>query len=445
MFKKDLEKDKSIVKKSIEKKKINPNISNVVLNESISPELRSVVEIVNEIRKLFVDNYYIKDSDIIDIVFATAFSSILPGDPVWLVVVAQSSGLKTEIIRSFGEAPNEYVHPSSKITENAIASGSESRKKGFSLADKINGKIWTIKDLTTLLESRVEKVQAIAASMREIYDGYISVDSGLEGGSKNIQCKTTLIAAVTPDPIEKTKVFKAEIGERVLYMRIPIMDYDGKAKLKEALKQSDTENSDTRKKISDKVFDFLNLLETCSELENLDTEKLDESTIDLLFNFADFIATLRTSVTFDFKGNEIEHVNTSESPARLYKQLVKLSFALKHIRGTSVNDTNVLNSISKVVMDTIIPGKRIICLTPFIENYPKNEEIHNTEIIKFLETFSVSKYVTVKMLKELEVLNVIKSTKGGKGSRVWKIDDDFFNEHNNVFDILSKNNCYSNI
>lgn len=135
-----------------------------------------LVGICDDIRKFWIDNFLIKDIDIIDIPLAVALSHGLPDDPVWLIIISQSSGLKSEIIRSFGDEPTPFIIPVSKITANAIMSGS---KGGDCLAYDAHNKILMIKDLTTVLESRPEIVATVASQLREMYDGYISVASGL--------------------------------------------------------------------------------------------------------------------------------------------------------------------------------------------------------------------------------------------------------------------------
>ncbi len=399
----------------------------------------SIFTLANEIRELFNNNYYIKDLDIIDILLATVYSHIISGDPVWLILIGQSSGIKTELLRSFGETPSKYIHPSSKITEQAIVSGSK-LKNEITMAEKVNEKIWLIKDLTTLLESKPEKVAAVTSQMRELYDGYINVDSGMEDGSKSIsKTRTTLIAGVTP-VIDGIRLFKSNMGERVLYKRIPIIDSDGMIKLKEALDNSPVRDEERRKIIYNKVQEFLSLLFKLKVNNTENLNSISDESKDIFFKLSRFISELRISIQWNFRNTEIEDIAIEESPARLHKQLKKLAYSLKVIRGKDDVTDEEIKSIVKVSLDTV-PYKRILCLIPFVKNYSDNRKIYNTEVMNFLKNNKVPRTSADRLMTELESLNVLEFSydKGNEDcSKLWKLNDSFFKKHIDVLKWFSR-------
>src|SRR4029450_429760 len=79
-------------------------------------------------------------------------------------------GLKTEIIRSSNDVP--VIYPLSNLTAQTFASGFQVRgKEQPSLLTRLDGRILTLKDFTTILTMHRDKRSEILAQLREIYDG----------------------------------------------------------------------------------------------------------------------------------------------------------------------------------------------------------------------------------------------------------------------------------
>lgn len=428
-----------------------PDIIEMELNMEINPctGKHKITILCEDIRKFWVENYLIKDIDMIDFPLGLAVTHMLPGDPVWGFLVAQSSSLKSEIIRSFGEVENDYIHPSSKLTENAILSGSHEE----TLADRLNGKIWIFKDLTTLLGMRHERLEVVAGNMREIYDGYITMDSGKLNNSVHVKVHTTMIAGVTPDVIDgKSRLFKAEVGERVLHKRFEHFKDEDSDKLLEFLEQDEFKVNVKRKEISlkmslllEEIFKQKKKYDECDydiKIKNKDTQKL-------IMNLAKFLAKMRISVMWDFKQENIDDIGTPEGPARLYLQLKKLAAAFMIVKGKEEIDDIVLTSISKVVMDTM-PRKRFVCLLPFIVNnecWKENKGIDNMKMLDYGKLVHGMGQTTItRKLQELEEMNVLTNTKPYNGKNKEKDEKiDIEKEMNKDDSMLKKLNKRFNV
>ncbi len=397
-----------ILEPEIEKEIEKDKTKQLDLEDNYQRPKYKITELCKDIREYWIKNYLIKDIDMIDIPLAVAITHMLPGDPVWLFMVAQSSSLKSEIARSFGEIENKYVHTSSKLTENAILSGSYDED---SLAERLNGKLWIFKDLTTLLGMRPERLEVVAGTMREMYDGYITLDSGKLKDSKNIKVHVTLIAGVTPDVIDgRSKLFKAEVGERVIHKRFKYFDKDDSSKLLEFLEESEFKSNKKRKEINIKM-DIL-LEEIFKQKEIYDNSDYDikiknKDTQKILMDLAIFLAKMRISVHWSYNQKEIEDIGTQEGPARLYLQLKKLAAALKIVKDRPEIDSIVISSIVKVIMDTM-PYKRFVCLLPFIVNWKENNGIENIKILDYTKVVhEISNSTARRRLEELEEMNIL--------------------------------------
>ena len=160
---------------------------------------------------------YVKDEGPILITIAVALSNKLAGDPVWLMLIAPPGGTKSEIIRSFSSngKVNEFVHPISTLTPSTFVSGLPENED---LLPRIDGKIVTLKDFTTILTKQKDARNEILGQLREIYDGHFSKETGSGVGTKYYDSKITVIAGVTP-VIDTFAGVQSLLGERFLRIR----------------------------------------------------------------------------------------------------------------------------------------------------------------------------------------------------------------------------------
>ena len=158
---------------------------------------------------------YLEDFQAIDIIMATAISICLPGDPVWLFLIAPAGSSKTELLRSF---TGNLIYTISTLTPQTLISGLKGVKDA-DLLPKLNGKVLIIKDFTSILSKKNEDQTAIFADLREAYDGYLEKSFGSGVGTKRHESKFGLIAGVT-DAIDKYRVVHSQLGERFLKCRL---------------------------------------------------------------------------------------------------------------------------------------------------------------------------------------------------------------------------------
>ena len=116
----------------------------------------------------------IEDIQATDIMMAVAISVVLPGDPLWLFVIAPAGGSKTEQLRAYS---GDRIFTISTLTPQTLISG----LKGFDKIDllpNLDGKVLVIKDFTSILSKKPEDQTAIFADLREAYDGYLEKSFG---------------------------------------------------------------------------------------------------------------------------------------------------------------------------------------------------------------------------------------------------------------------------
>ncbi len=106
-------------------------------------------------------------------VLAAYVANRLPGDPVWLMLVGQSSGGKSEALNALlGQAD---VHPAATITESALLSGSTKASRGKKSTGGLLRRIGDFgvllcKDFTSILSmNRDRRTELLAALRRDFH------------------------------------------------------------------------------------------------------------------------------------------------------------------------------------------------------------------------------------------------------------------------------------
>lgn len=276
-----------------------------------------------ELMAIFHKWLLIIDDGVIDLLTGILFANRLPSDPVWLNLIAPSSGGKTEILNSFLKVPDTYHL--SDLTSNTFLSGYKSKDKTPSLLHQLgSGKTLIFKDFTSLLDGNWDELKAIMGQLRQIFDGYAVKRLGT-GDEITWRGKLGFIAASTPIIEQKLSIVGA-MGERFLnyYMKQP-----HRAALREKMKENVGKEWIMREELQNAIAGFLKGLKVPEVMPRLPVEV--ENIIDSL---TDFVAISRAVVirSADSK-KEIDWIAPPEMSGRVFKQLYTFSLSLFIIHG----------------------------------------------------------------------------------------------------------------
>lgn len=321
-----------------------------------------------EVKETFQKWLYLSDPSILDIIFGSYLAHHLPGERVWLLIVAASGGVKTEIIRSLELIPDTY--PLSNLTGRSLISGTRSKEGEAdpSLLPQIDGKVLAIKDFTCLLTLPASQRKEILGTLRDAYDGYTSKSFG-NLGTVGYKSRFGLIAGVTPI-IDKYHDVETELGER--YLKLRIEHTSSKAAIRQALNNSGHEEV-MRSEIATIVGKFF--------IQNFSDQKLSNVSFpatfqDLLIALADVTTTIRSRVPRQWKSEALEYLPNPEVGTRLAKQLSQLAKGVALLRGDTTISNSVFELIKRVALDSVPALRRKVLEALFyFSDFASTEEI----------------------------------------------------------------------
>ena len=290
-----------------------------------------------------------EDDEILDVILAIALDRKLAGDPVWIHIVADSGGIKSELIRAL---KNWNVVELDSITSHTLVSGKvikdeETGKmrpiKG--LLTNLNGKILTIKDLTILLQADPRERYIVFSQFRGAYDGYYAAAYGTWDKPIRLDVEFTVITGVTR-AIDYHGNLAVILGERFLKIRHNI---DRDLATQKAM-SNDGKEKQMRKEVAGATLRFLGNVNTINP-------KVPKEIFEAIRNLALFIAQVRMSVPQQSWKNAMVGLYSDfevmpEYATRLGKQLLKLTKLIAIVRGKHKVDWKDYFTTLRVGMDT---------------------------------------------------------------------------------------------
>jgi hypothetical protein len=348
---------------------------------------------------------YIADCQAIDIVMATALSILLPGDPVWLLLIAPPGSAKTEYLRSF---TNNRVYSLSTLTPQTLISGLKGNRTTDLISD-LDGKILILKDFTSILSKKNEDQTAIFADLREAYDGYLEKSYGSGTGTKRHKSRFGVIAGVT-DVIDMYRKVHSLLGERFLKCRIRTNAEDAINKAGEMAGKEE----EMRRALSEATNGcFAYYASRIKDSEPITVEKDTHQRIKALANIT---AKLRSEVARDNHHNVLYHPQ-AEVGTRLTKQFLKLAQGLCLFYTHDVVGQQEYEVVLRVAQDSI-PRQRLKLVLSILGYEPVTTQEIGSKA-------TVPTTTTKELLEDLWMLNLVQRT--GENPYYWQLGKDTSN------------------
>lgn len=288
---------------------------------------------------------YLPDPGALYVSLGAVAANLMPGDPVWLLLVGPPGCGKTEMIAPLGALP--YVHHAAVVSPASLLSGTPRKDQehgatgGLLHQVGVSG-IILVKDLTSILSMHREARAEALSALREVYDGRYDRPIGTGGGRVlTWQGKCGLVAGCTPT-IDRHHGVMAAMGERFAFYRIDIDNPKEQARRRLANRGREQEMR-------------ADLAEAAATiLVNVDpdapTAAPTPTDIERIVAWSHFAVWARTGVERDGYSHDVMLMPSREAPGRLAGVLGAMHTGLAAI-GVPVDDAWEI--LTKLALDSI--------------------------------------------------------------------------------------------
>jgi hypothetical protein len=277
----------------------------------------------------------------------TIAANTLPGDPVWLGLIAPPSSAKTEILNSTSLLSG--VVQAATLTVGGLLSGTPKKQQTSGarggLLNQIGGfGIVVLKDFGSILGMHTETRAELLAALREVYDGHWTRHLGTDGGrTLTWRGKIGLLFGAT-GVIDSHYAVIGAMGDRFLFCRLAPDD----SQFRRALEHSGAATVQMRQELAQAVAGLLNV-------PRPPPPPLAPDEVERIDRIVRLVVRLRGPIERDRHTRDIEAVYGAEGTARIGLMLERLLAGLSTLgvaRGTA------LGVIHDVAMDSVPPIRR---------------------------------------------------------------------------------------
>jgi len=340
--------------------------------------------------------------DALRLVFATAISVRIPGEPIWLYLVAPPGGGKTALLLTLNSS--EHVVFRSSLSSKMLVSGWKQGPKGDpSLLPELDQKCFILKDFTEVLSMRVADKDEIYGTLRGAYDGTVERQFG-NGVLRNYKVHFSMVAGVTA-AIHGISGQQSSMGERFLKFQLSRSHDDDENLVRAAIRGLEMEDSRSEA-LSAKSSQFLNYI--IDKFDPLDF-RTPLWVKERIKSLATLCAMLRAGVERDYQG-DVTHRADFEVATRFSKQLLKLGWALTVVNNVAEIDWDIYLLLKKVAMDSSTGFSREIVTEMMIRGGKKIP----LEVIR--EATGLPNTTVMRRMDDLNFLGIVYKSKDKKQS-----------------------------
>ena len=339
---------------------------------------------IGEIQDYYNSYLNLGDGYIVDLVLAARISLRFK-KPLWLCIQGPPSSGKTEILNMLKER-DPKCHYLYDITGKTLFSGANGAEGGYIPREVKNEGIIIFPDFTTVLSAPIYLQLNIMSQLRIIHDGDASRLTGIDTNRKRPWSgKVGVLIGVT-DAIEGFKKKAASLGERFLYYRHFVPEFNAIDYRKPPIPEQFPEDE------LNELFELMNSINP--------SERSDE--MERKINCAaSWIARGRAVVKRDSRTKEIDQVFPPEEPYRLIEQLSTLLNSLIIIHMNQVSDR-----VQKIFMDVVtgcVPRDRMEIVNCLWQE--GNTGLKREELTHLLNSFNNSSLT--HLLQDMRLLKLI--------------------------------------
>ena len=320
------------------------------LNKNIKAKIfskppKNLEEVYQRLRKWI----YMKKTDRVDLILATAISTFSNDKPIWIFLMGASGDAKSELVRGLSELP--FVRKIDQLTANTLVSGkinkdgSPVEDLGYELQNSKTLLVFT--DLAFLTSLNKDEKKVIWGQFRNLYDGELQKDTGVGVKKHYKNCHVTMLACTT-SAIKDEFHINQQLGTRELMYGTEAQPEDDIFKMRKALMHK-SERERLEQEIQETLCGYLETKEFNEDIE------LPEYIINFLVKKCFKLKILRASASsVDWSTGELMADAEAEVPTRLIQQFGLLYRAL-HSLEEDYPDEKFFEIIENIVRSSSHP------------------------------------------------------------------------------------------
>lgn len=340
----------------------------------------------------------LRDKTPVYAVLGTVAANYLPGDPVWLGIIAPPSSAKTECLNSLSLLPN--IVQAATVTPAGLLSGTPKKQhdkgaRGGLLRQLGEFGIIVLKDFGSILSMHTETRAEVLAALREVYDGAWTRHLGSDGGrTLHWKGKIGILFAAT-EVIDAHYAVIGAMGDRFLLSRLA--PTEGKQQFARALDHVGLTTKQMRDELAQAVAGLF-------ASRKAEPRKISTDEINQIGSIISLVVRLRGTVARDFRSREIEAIYGAEGTARLGLALERLLAGLDTL---GVARETALAVVKSVALDSVPPLRRRA-----YECVCKHRDVETADVAIELGLPTVS---TRRVLEELAAHGLVVRRSQGQG------------------------------
>lgn len=363
----------------------------------------------DELQQKFDDTYLLVDRGVLKLTLATVAAQYAGPNPVFLFIMAASSGGKTELLRSLEGAP--HIQFMDSATTTSMLSGMKGGAKETSVLLQLQDGLFIIKDFTTILGMPDMVRDELMSQFRVIFDGSYSKAFGT-GEKREWHGRVSIIAGITSARDTQMGKYSA-LGERFITYRMTLPDRQEVAwRAYQNIQKSNLPQK--RAELATQTQEFLQQLDLNQKRINPPDEVVKH-----IIKLADFATSARSSVQRNYRSNknEVLFAHDKEMPTRFTEQLLAIGHGLM-----MVGNQTTLTSLDEEILKKICLDSIPIMRERVLRTLAKYEQA-NSEAIA-LEAGLPTTTVTLQC-EELTALGLVERSKKTSNQNIWKLKDEW--------------------
>lgn len=375
-----------------------------------------------DVQAAYDDALLLADRNWVKLTAATVLANQMDGAPVWLMMVAPSSGGKTAVLLTLDDLeflPGKKVsHFISDLTENTLASGFKSGSGDAGLLNQMPyGGLMIFKDFTSLLTKRSESRDAIMGQLREVFDQKFDKKTG-NNQDTAWKGKVGALAGVTTAVHEYISEMSV-MGDRFI-MYSPKMPE--RMKLLEFIMEMSVQGESQKRKLDNAKDKMHAYLKRCIKYVKSAKLMMSEQARRHLMEVADFATKTRSGIIQDDRTGRVKFVPEPEMPTRLIEQLLSIATILSMMREMDglppELDDSDMDLLYKIAFDSV-PVKRRWAL------YELAAYGQGVTTAGLAAKIGYETEVVKEWLAQLNALGICRRLKNTGSGDMWILNDDY--------------------